>query len=70
MGLVPTRTSLYHPSISAFDMMFNDGSDIVDSIVGGCTVCEVEKRCGAAIGPGDKPSETGEVTLDAMIMDG
>lgn len=41
----------------------------LDAIEHGCSQCEVD-RCDGTVGWGGSPSETGEVTLDAMIMDG
>jgi len=45
------------------------GSNILDSIEEGCTVCE-ELQCDGTVGYGGSPDESGETTLDAMIMDG
>lgn len=41
----------------------------LDAIEHGCSQCEID-RCDGTVGWGGSPSETGEVTLDAMIMDG
>ena len=41
----------------------------VDAVVGGCSVCEVE-QCDLSVGYGGSPDESGETTLDAMVMDG
>lgn len=41
----------------------------LDAIEFGCRQCEVD-RCDGTVGWGGSPSETGETTLDAMIMDG
>lgn len=41
----------------------------IDAIEAGCTKCE-EERCDGTVGWGGSPSEKGETTLDAMIMDG
>lgn len=35
----------------------------------GCRVCQVQ-QCDGTVGYGGDPDEEGEVTLDAMIMDG
>lgn len=41
----------------------------IDAIEKGCGQCEID-RCDGTVGWGGSPSETGETTLDAMIMDG
>lgn len=41
----------------------------LDAIEFGCGQCEID-RCDGTVGWGGSPSETGETTLDAMIMDG
>ncbi|KXJ70182.1 N(4)-(Beta-N-acetylglucosaminyl)-L-asparaginase [Aedes albopictus] len=41
----------------------------VDALVEGCSVCERE-QCDGTVGYGGSPDESGESTLDAMIMDG
>jgi N4-(beta-N-acetylglucosaminyl)-L-asparaginase len=41
----------------------------LDAIEFGCSQCEID-RCDGTVGWGGSPSETGETTLDAMIMDG
>lgn len=41
----------------------------IDAVEAGCTKCE-EERCDGTVGWGGSPSEIGETTLDAMIMDG
>ena len=45
------------------------GENAVDGVVAGGTYCE-EHQCGFSVGYGAKPSENGETTLDAMVMDG
>ncbi|CAL9781029.1 unnamed protein product [Musa acuminata subsp. burmannicoides] len=44
-------------------------SSAVDAVVDGCSACE-ELRCDGTVGPGGSPDETGETTLDALVMDG
>ncbi|KAF9603161.1 hypothetical protein IFM89_034494 [Coptis chinensis] len=44
-----------------------NGFSAVDSVVEGCSACEV-LRCD--VGPGGSPDENGETTLDALVMDG
>lgn len=41
----------------------------LDAIEFGCGQCEID-RCDGTVGWGGSPAETGESTLDAMIMDG
>ncbi|CAM1320411.1 AGA (predicted) [Pycnogonum litorale] len=45
------------------------GRTAVDAVVSGCGVCE-QQQCDFAVGYGGSPDESGETTLDAMIMDG
>lgn len=47
----------------------NTGGTPVDAVVAGCSTCE-SLRCDGAVGYGGSPDESGETTLDAMIMDG
>jgi len=41
----------------------------LDAVEIGCMQCEIE-QCDGTVGYGGSPDETGETTLDAMIMDG
>ena len=52
----------------AWDVLSADG-DAIDAIETGCSQCETD-RCGNSVGYGNHPDENGEVTLEAMIMDG
>lgn len=45
------------------------GKSALDAVEAGCRQCQVD-RCDGTVGWGGSPSETGETTLDAMIMDG
>ncbi|XP_059157847.1 N(4)-(Beta-N-acetylglucosaminyl)-L-asparaginase-like [Physella acuta] len=45
------------------------GLSAEESLVIGCTACEV-LQCDGTVGYGGSPDESGETTLDAMIMDG
>ncbi|GBG91068.1 hypothetical protein CBR_g51802 [Chara braunii] len=48
----------------------NYGSNLaVDAVVAGCSACE-EERCDRTVGYGGSPDESGETTLDAMVMEG
>lgn len=53
---------------SAFDAL-SKGASALDGIETGCTTCEV-LQCDGTVGYGGSPDESGETTLDAMIMDG
>lgn len=45
------------------------GHSALDAIELGCGQCEID-RCDGTVGWGGSPAESGETTLDAMIMDG
>ncbi|CAI0449630.1 unnamed protein product, partial [Linum tenue] len=47
----------------------DSGLSAVDSVVEGCSTCEV-LRCDGTVGPGGSPDENAETTIDAMIMNG
>eukprot|EP01098_Paradermamoeba_levis_P000804 TRINITY_DN10929_c0_g1_i1.p1 TRINITY_DN10929_c0_g1~~TRINITY_DN10929_c0_g1_i1.p1 ORF type:complete len:356 (+),score=95.32 TRINITY_DN10929_c0_g1_i1:41-1069(+) len=49
--------------------VLNQGGSALDAVEAGCTVCEME-QCDGSVGFGGSPDESGETTLDAMIMDG
>jgi len=53
---------------SAFSTLLS-GYSALDSVQAGCARCE-ENQCDTTVGWGGSPDETGETTLDAMIMDG
>lgn len=44
-------------------------NDRLESVEAGCSECEI-LRCDGTVGFGGSPDESGETTLDAMIMDG
>lgn len=46
-----------------------NGGTRLDAVVNGCSVCE-KLQCDKAVGYGGSPDETGETTLDAMVIDG
>ena len=50
-------------------MIYNNKGSNLDAVVAGCTECQ-QQRCDGTVGYGGSPDETGETTLDAMIMDG
>ncbi|KAI3351471.1 hypothetical protein L3Q82_020319, partial [Scortum barcoo] len=45
------------------------GGSVLDAVEKGCGRCEVE-QCDGSVGYGGSPDESGETTLDAMIMNG
>ncbi|XP_076143723.1 N(4)-(beta-N-acetylglucosaminyl)-L-asparaginase [Alosa pseudoharengus] len=45
------------------------GESVLDAVETGCATCERE-QCDGSVGYGGSPDETGETTLDAMIMNG
>lgn len=47
----------------------NKHNSALDGIEVGCTQCEID-QCNGTVGYGGSPDESGETTLDAMIMDG
>lgn len=49
--------------------MHNEGKSALDAIEASCSLCE-EMQCRKTVGFGGSPDESGETTLDAMIMDG
>ncbi|XP_072762786.1 N(4)-(Beta-N-acetylglucosaminyl)-L-asparaginase-like [Anoplolepis gracilipes] len=53
----------------AWDVIYNQKRSALDAIEEGCTLCEKE-QCRGTVGFGGSPDESGETTLDAMIMDG
>ncbi|KAJ4706598.1 Isoaspartyl peptidase/L-asparaginase [Melia azedarach] len=47
----------------------DSGFSAVDAVTEGCSACE-ELRCDGTVGPGGSPDESGETTIDALIMNG
>lgn len=45
------------------------GGSVLDAVEKGCARCEVE-QCDGSVGYGGSPDESGETTLDALIMNG
>ncbi|XP_041846597.1 N(4)-(beta-N-acetylglucosaminyl)-L-asparaginase [Melanotaenia boesemani] len=45
------------------------GGSVLDAVEKGCARCEME-QCDGSVGFGGSPDESGETTLDAMIMNG
>ncbi|KAG9347021.1 hypothetical protein JZ751_005948 [Albula glossodonta] len=55
-------------AIEAWSTLHSGGS-VLDAVEKGCTQCEIQ-QCDGSVGYGGSPDETGETTLDAMIMNG
>lgn len=53
----------------AWEILQSEEHSALDAVEHGCSVCEVE-QCDGTVGYGGSPDESGETTLDAMIMDG
>ncbi|XP_028272361.1 N(4)-(beta-N-acetylglucosaminyl)-L-asparaginase [Parambassis ranga] len=53
---------------SAWSVLQSSGS-VLDAVEKGCARCETE-QCDGSVGYGGSPDESGETTLDAMIMNG
>jgi N4-(beta-N-acetylglucosaminyl)-L-asparaginase len=54
--------------VAAWHVM-EEGGSAVNAVVHGCSTCEL-LQCDGSVGYGGSPDESGETTLDAMIMDG
>lgn len=60
------------PFVSATEaawLALEQGGTRLDAVERGCAKCETE-QCDGSVGFGSVPDSTGEVTLDALIMDG
>lgn len=53
----------------AWEVLSKERGSSLDAVEKGCSLCE-ELQCDGTVGYGGSPDETGETTLDAMIMDG
>uniref|UniRef100_A0A8C0U2G1 N(4)-(Beta-N-acetylglucosaminyl)-L-asparaginase n=1 Tax=Cyanistes caeruleus TaxID=156563 RepID=A0A8C0U2G1_CYACU len=53
---------------TAWRVLESGGSEL-DAVERGCGQCEID-QCDGSVGYGGSPDESGETTLDAMIMDG
>ncbi|XP_071313612.1 N(4)-(beta-N-acetylglucosaminyl)-L-asparaginase [Trachinotus anak] len=49
--------------------VLQSGGSLLDAVEAGCARCEME-QCDGSVGYGGSPDESGETTLDAMIMNG
>ncbi len=66
---VITTWNFLNATQKAWEVLHDEGRPALDAIESGCTVCE-EMQCDGTVGYGGSPDESGETTLDAMIMDG
>lgn len=83
--LIPTLTLLFPVGLSSLPLVINtwpfknataaawsalqSGGSVLDAVEKGCARCEME-QCDGSVGYGGSPDESGETTLDAMIMNG
>ncbi|XP_023342360.1 putative N(4)-(beta-N-acetylglucosaminyl)-L-asparaginase GM21137 isoform X3 [Eurytemora carolleeae] len=67
-SIVVSTWNFLEANLAAWQVL-EKGGNVLDSIEEGCTVCE-ELQCDGTVGYGGSPDESGETTLDAMIMDG
>ncbi|XP_069049014.1 N(4)-(beta-N-acetylglucosaminyl)-L-asparaginase [Lepisosteus oculatus] len=63
------NTWSFKPATEKAWSVLRSGGSAVDAVVKGCAECEVY-QCDGSVGYGGNPDETGETTLDAMIMNG
>jgi len=57
-------------TLKAWEVIYEWGNGTpVDAVESGCNICEMQ-QCGESVGFGGSPDESGETTLDAMIMNG
>eukprot|EP00899_Mesostigma_viride_P028636 jgi/Mesvir1/8958/Mv19765-RA.3 len=63
MRTKPANMPLHGPSTRP------SASRALNAVTAGCAVCE-ELQCDGTVGYGGSPDESGETTLDAMVMDG
>lgn len=68
LPLVINTWQFENASLSAWRSLLA-GRSPLDAVQSGCSVCEVE-RCDGSVGFGGHPDESGETTLDALIMNG
>ncbi|KAG8592044.1 hypothetical protein GDO81_000386 [Engystomops pustulosus] len=59
----------FHSATQAAWKVLSSGGSPLDAVEKGCAQCEVE-QCDGTVGYGGSPDESGETTLDAMIMNG
>ncbi|CAL1538227.1 unnamed protein product [Lymnaea stagnalis] len=68
LPIVVNTWPFVNATFSAWEALLS-GVSAEDSLVIGCTTCE-KLQCDGSVGFGSNPDESGETTLDAMIMDG
>ncbi|KAM8808195.1 N(4)-(beta-N-acetylglucosaminyl)-L-asparaginase [Eudromia elegans] len=68
LGKSYLRSNLMEQSCSSWRVLQMGGSEL-DAVEKGCAQCEID-QCDGSVGYGGSPDESGETTLDAMIMDG
>ncbi|XP_072041007.1 N(4)-(Beta-N-acetylglucosaminyl)-L-asparaginase-like [Amphiura filiformis] len=69
LPLVINTWAFTNATQKAWEVISSGDGSVLDAVEQGCSVCEVE-QCDGTVGYGGSPDETGESTLDAMIMDG
>lgn len=57
------------PAEAAWKQLNSAGGNAVDAVVAGCAAAENDRSI-PTVGAGGSPDEAGNVTLDAMVMDG
>lgn len=67
---LPVVVATWFPTATqrAYDLLAA-GYTALDAVELGCTLCE-DEQCDGTVGYGGSPDESGETTLDALIMDG
>lgn len=63
------NTWSFKSATSAAWSLLKAGGSVLDAVEAGCGRCEAD-QCDGSVGFGGNPDETGETTLDAMIMNG
>lgn len=58
-----------NPVFTAWNTVYLKKKSALDAVEKGCSTCE-DEQCDGTVGFGGSPDESGETTLDAMIMDG
>ncbi|XP_044002431.1 N(4)-(Beta-N-acetylglucosaminyl)-L-asparaginase-like [Aphidius gifuensis] len=59
----------YNATEIAWKVLNEDKKSSIDAVEASCRLCE-DQQCRTTVGFGGSPDETGETTLDAMIMNG
>ncbi|XP_059609578.1 N(4)-(Beta-N-acetylglucosaminyl)-L-asparaginase [Phlebotomus argentipes] len=67
--LVINTWNFREANFQAWKALYKEGRTALDSLVSGCSVCEIV-QCDSSVGFGGSPDEAGNTSLDAMIMDG